>query len=266
MSVQLWHAGGWYNQEPWWHPAPLSSPSGLDGKVVVGDPLSDEEIADIIESYRSAAVAARQIGFDAIDIHGAHGFLIDQFFWSVTNRRKDRWGGIHLSDRLEFALAVYRAVRDGGGPEMPISLRISQWKEQDYSARLAETPEELRRWVEPFASAGINLFNCSQRRFWEPEFADTDLNLAGWVKKLTGVPTMTVGSVGLDVDVIESFDGKPAAPAPLTELLRRFERGDFDLIGVGRALLSDPQWVKKVELGRFDELSAFDAKTIGVVY
>lgn len=267
IALQLWHAGGRFNREPWWKPAPLVSPSGLgDIDKPVGDPLTDEDIADIVARFGDAAAAASRVGFDAVEIHGAHGFLIDQFFWSATNRRNDRWGGATLADRLEFALEVYRAVRGAVGPDMPISMRISQWKEQDYAARLAETPEELRRWVEPFAAAGVDLFDCSQRRFWQPEFEGSDLNLAGWVKKLTGVATMTVGSVGLDRDVTASFKGDLAAPAPLTELLRRYERGEFDLVGVGRALLADPQWVKKVRGGQFEDLVPFEAKAVDVVY
>lgn len=267
IAAQLWHAGAWFNREAWWHPEPLKSPSGHNGKgKTVGEPLTDAEIDDILASYRRAGAAARDAGFDAVEIHGAHGFLIDQFFWSETNRRTDRWGGPTLADRLEFGLEVYRAVRAGVGPSTPISMRISQWKEQEYNTRLAETPDELRSWVEPFAAAGVTLFSCSQRRFWDAEFAGSDLNLAGWVKKLTGVHTMTVGSVGLNTDVTASFRGESAAPARLDELVRRFDRGDFDLVAVGRALLADPLWVQKVSENRIGELSVFDAKMANVVY
>jgi 2,4-dienoyl-CoA reductase-like NADH-dependent reductase (Old Yellow Enzyme family) len=267
IGIQLWHAGGRFNREPWWKPAPLVSPSGLGGPdQVVGEPLTEEDIADIIDEFGKAAAAAVKAGFDAIEIHGAHGFLIDQFFWSVTNQRTDRWGGPTLADRLEFGLEVYRAIRRAAGPDLPISMRISQWKEQDYVARLADTPETLRQWLEPFAEAGVDLFDCSQRRFWQAEFEGSDLNLAGWAKKLTGVPTLAVGSVGLDLDVTASFKGENAVPAALTELVRRFERGDFDLVGLGRVLLADPHWIEKVRDGRLDELQPFSAKAVDSVY
>lgn len=267
ISLQLWHAGGRFNREPWWRPAPLVSPSGLGGPdFVVGEPLSDEAIADIIAGFGGAAADAKRLGFDAVEIHGAHGFLIDQFFWGETNKRTDRWGGVHLEDRLAFALEIYRAVRAAVGDDMPVSMRISQWKEQDYSARLATTPDALALWIGPFADAGIDFIDCSQRRFWEPEFERSDLNLAGWVKKLTGARTMTVGSIGLDRDVTASFAGDRAAPAPLTRLVERFERGDFDLVGLGRVLLADPQWIEKVREGRFAELIPFEASAANVVY
>jgi 2,4-dienoyl-CoA reductase-like NADH-dependent reductase (Old Yellow Enzyme family) len=200
------------------------------------------------------------------EIHAAHGFLIDQFFWAETNRRTDRWGGAHLEDRLEFALQIYRAVRAGAGADIPVSMRISQWKEQDYTARLAHTPDDLARWIGPFVDAGVDFIDCSQRRFWQPEFEGSDLNLAGWIKKLTGARTMTIGSIGLDRDVTASFKGDHAAPAPLTGLVERFDRGEFDLVGLGRVLLADPQWVVKVRDGRFDEFKAFDASAVKVVY
>jgi 2,4-dienoyl-CoA reductase-like NADH-dependent reductase (Old Yellow Enzyme family) len=267
IGLQLWHAGGRFNREPWWQPAPLASPSGLGGPdFVVGEPLSDEAINDIIAGFGEAAAAARQIGFDAVEIHAAHGFLLDQFFWDVTNRRPDRWGGLHLEDRLTFALAVYHAVRAAVGPGMPVSMRISQWKEQDYGARLAATPDALARWVGPLVDAGIDVIDCSQRRFWEPEFAGSDLNLAGWVKKLTGGRTMTIGSIGLDRDVTASFAGDRALPAPLTGLVERFERGDFDLVGLGRVLLADPDWIEKTRDGRLSELIPFEKDTADVVW
>ena len=267
IALQLWHAGGHFNREPWWQPAPLSSPSGLGGPgLTVGKPLTDEEIADIIHQFGVGAKAAKDAGFDAIEIHGAHGFLIDQFFWSVTNLRQDQWGGDSVDERLAFGLEVYRAVRSAVGADFPISFRISQWKEQDYTARVAYSPDELLRWVGPFAAEGVDLFDCSQRRFWEPEFEGSDLNLAGWVKKLTGVPTMTIGSVGLNLDVIASFDGDRAMPAPLTELVRRFEREEFDLVGVGRVMLTDPNWTNKIKDGRFSELLPFEPDAENVLY
>ena len=98
--------------------------------------------------------------------------------------------------RTRFAADLIRAVRKLVGPDFPISLRISQWKLQDYPAKLASTPQELEAWLVPLADAGVDIFHCSQRKFWEPEFDGSDLNLAGWAKKLTGKSTITVGQLG----------------------------------------------------------------------
>jgi 2,4-dienoyl-CoA reductase-like NADH-dependent reductase (Old Yellow Enzyme family) len=267
IAIQLWHAGGLYEFDPEYRPAPRESPSGLEAPgQEVGEPMSEEAIADVITAYGRAATAAKTLGFDAVEIHAAHGFLLDQFFWSETNRRRDRWGGSLISERARFAAAVIHEVRASVGHGFPVLARISQWKEQDYGARLANDPEEMRAWLQPLVDAGVDCFHCSQRRWWEAQFDGSDLNLAGWVKKVTGKPTITVGSVGLDVDVMSFFNGVAATPTSLGAVEERLGRGEFDLIAVGRALLADPQWVLKVMDGRYQEMKPFDKSVTGIVW
>lgn len=144
-------------------------------------------------------------------------------------------------------------------------MRMSNWKMVDFTTRLADTPQELEELLAPVVEAGVELFDCSQRRFWEPCFADpegerADLNLAGWVKKVTGVPTCTIGSIGLDLDFLVSLgEGKTAELdiAKLEDLMRRFDRSDFDLIAVGRAMIAEPDWPKLVQAGALDQLKPF---------
>ncbi|RZA15139.1 MAG: 12-oxophytodienoate reductase, partial [Proteobacteria bacterium] len=111
----------------------------------------------------------------------------------------------------------------------------------------------------PLSAAGVDIFHCSQRRFWEVEFEDSglDLNFAGWAKKITGKPTITVGSIGLSGEFTSAFKGESSTPTELKALIERFERGEFDLVAVGRALLADPDWVKKIRTGRDAELKGF---------
>ncbi|RZJ40766.1 MAG: 12-oxophytodienoate reductase, partial [Brevundimonas sp.] len=201
-------------------------------------------------------------GFDAVEIHGAHGYLIDQFFWSGLNVREDAWGGATIRERARFGAEVVKAVREGVGEDMALILRVSQWKSQDYAAKNAETPDELAEWLGPLSDAGVDVFHCSQRRFWEPEFEGSDLNFAGWTKKLLNKPTITVGSVGLDGEFIAAFGGAGSKPASLDGLIERLERDEFDLVAVGRALLADPQWVQKIRDGRLDELKDFDRSAL----
>src|SRR5690606_13075327 len=176
--------------------------------------------------------------------------LIDQFFWQGTNLRQDRYGGATIAERARFAGEVIAAMRAAVGPDYPILLRVSQWKQQDYAARLAPTPAEMEQWLGPLVAAGVDILHCSQRRFWEPEFPEIDgeqgLNFAGWAKQLTGAPTISVGSVGLSGDFFGAFRGQSSERSSLDGLVERMERGEFDLIAVGRALLADPQWARKV--------------------
>ncbi|QPM89667.1 NADH:flavin oxidoreductase [Pseudooceanicola algae] len=263
MGPQIWHTGSTRASE--WEPeTPVESPSGLIGPGKPrGVAMSEADIEATIAAFAKAAADAKRLGFDVAELHGAHGYLIDQFFWAGSNLRDDTWGGSTIADRSRFAVETVKAVRAAVGPEFPIILRLSQWKQQDYTTRLAETPQEMAKWLEPLAEAGVDIFHCSQRRFWEPEFAEVDgengLNFAGWAKKITGKSTISVGSVGLSGEFLAAFAGEASQATPLEKLTTRMERDEFDLIAVGRALISDPAWAAKVHRGAADELTGFNS-------
>jgi len=253
IAPQLWHVGSAIN--------PLNrdesraeSPSGLykPGRPF-GHQMSVADIDAAIAAFASAASDAKRLGFDALELHGAHGYLIDQFMWDGTNQRDDIWG----KDRSRFAREIVAAVRAAIGSDFPLILRLSQWKQQDYETRLAASPQALADWLTPLADAGVDIFHCSQRRFWEPEFPDDasdhkHLNFAGWAKTLTGLPTITVGSVGLSGEFIAGFGGEASEPTSIDGLITRLEADEFDLVAVGRALIVDPDWAVKVRTGRHD--------------
>jgi 2,4-dienoyl-CoA reductase-like NADH-dependent reductase (Old Yellow Enzyme family) len=266
IAPQLWHVGAVRTRSRTWAPpTPYDTPSGVYRPgAPFGEPMTAEDIADAIDAFARGAADARRLGFDAVELHGAHGYLIDQFFWEGSNLRQDAYGGKTLPARARFAADILKAVRAAVGPDFPVILRLSQWKQQEYSARLATTPDELEAWVAPLLDAGADMIHASQRRFWEPEFPElgSDLNFAGWIKKLTGAPVITVGSVGLTGEFIAAFKGEGSEPASLDELLRRLERDEFDLVAVGRALLNDPMWLAKVREGRWDELRPFSKEAL----
>jgi 2,4-dienoyl-CoA reductase-like NADH-dependent reductase (Old Yellow Enzyme family) len=261
IAPQLWHQG--MVRKPGTGPRPegkSDGPSGLSGTgKPVGEPMTEEDIADTIEAFAKAAAASKEIGFDCVELHGAHGYLIDQFFWDGANKRTDAWGG-DLVRRTRFAAEIVKAVRKRVGPDYVIIQRFSQWKQQDYTARLAHTPHELEQFLAPLTDAGVDIFHASTRRFWEPEFEGSDLNLAGWTKKITGRPAITVGSVGLKgVDFIHSLrtSNEDSGVSDLDGLKASLQRGEFDLVAVGRALISDAEWTAKVRDGRSHELQPF---------
>ncbi|MFF4502951.1 NADH:flavin oxidoreductase [Streptomyces sp. NPDC001401] len=261
---QLWHIGMVREQgQAPYADAPAVGPSGLvtAGAEPTGKAMTQQDVDDVIGAFAEAAAAAERIGFDGVELHGAHGYLLDQFLWAGTNRRTDAYGGDAVG-RVTFATEIVAAVREAVSPEFPIIFRYSQWKQQEYTARLAETPEELEAILSPLAAAGVDVFHASTRRYWLPEFDDSDLNLAGWTKKLTGKPVITVGSVGLDGDFLKGFQGEGAPVKGIDNLLDRLEAEEFDMVAVGRALLQDPEWAAKVLADRVSELKPYDAAAL----
>lgn len=270
MGPQLWHTGSTRGMSGWVPDGEVESPSGI---VAPGDPrgkaMSENDIADTAAAFARAAADAKRLGFDTIEIHGAHGYLIDQFFWSGTNTRTDAYNGASIKDRSRLAAQVVAATREAVGPDFPIILRVSQWKQQDYAARLATSPAEMTDWLAPLVEAGVDVLHCSQRRFWEPEFPEIDgeqgLNFAGWAKKLTGAATISVGSVGLSGEFIAAFGGEASQPSGLDALVARMEREEFDLIAVGRALIANPSWPVQILNGQDKDLKGFQAADLATL-
>lgn len=267
MGPQIWHMGIMANHHSGWlPPAEFEGPSGfVNPGEKKGQAMTEKDITEAILAYGKAAADAKRLGFDCVEIHGAHGYLIDQFFWDALNQRTDQYGGATLPERSRFAVEVIKEVRRQVGEDFAVIIRLSQFKPQDYNYKLAATAQEMEAWLNPLVDAGVDILHCSQRRFWEPEFEGSDLNFAGWAKKLTGAATITVGSVGLTGEFMAAFRGEASQPASLDELVKRMDRGDFDLVAVGRPLLADPEWVKKVQQGQVDELKGFSKEALATL-
>jgi 2,4-dienoyl-CoA reductase-like NADH-dependent reductase (Old Yellow Enzyme family) len=270
MGPQIWHQG--MSRKPGtghFPDAPSDGPSGitLTGKKIDEEP-SEAEVLDMAQAYADAAADAKRLGFDCIELHGAHAYLIDEFFWEVTNQRTDRFGGT-IEKRAEFAAEAIRRCRAAVG-DLPIIIRLSQWKSVDYNAKIAVTPQEMERWLKVLVDAGVDAIHCSQRRIWEPEFPEIDgpagLNFAGWTKKLTGLPTISVGSVGLTSEFTGAFRGEGSKAGNFDNAIERLAKGEYDMVAVGRAILQDPEWVLKVKAGKFDELRDYDAAALATYY
>ena len=288
---QLWHTGA--IRKPGVGPdpdLPAISPSGLlMPGVSSGRAMEEADIGRVIEAFARGAALAVEIGFDGVEIHGAHGYLVDQFLWEGTNQRQDRYGG-NLAARVSFARELVSAVRDAMGPDPVLSFRFSQWKQQDYEARLAHTPAELAGLLVPLSEAGVDMFHASTRRFWEPEFRGSSLNLAGWAKKITGKPAITVGSVCLASDFLndsgtyetmmrefeltatanqeELLEGvgelmsASSGAGGMRDLEERLAAGEFDLVAAGRALLANPELPKMIHERRLDDLRPYSAELL----
>ena len=279
IIAQLWHAGIRRIQSQSTDPAqPSLGPdvaypeliparAADPGRAMTGRAMSLTEVRQTIESFVVAAEACVDIGFDGVELHGAHGYLLDQFFWSVSNTRKDGYGG-DLESRLRVGLEIVQGIKQRTPSNFAVGLRFSEWKLPDYyDATPFGDPAELAAFLQPFVTSGIDYFHASTRRFSKPAFS-SDQSLAGWTKQLTGKPTIAVGSVGMH---LPTSGAEPLIePAPLEnnldEVRRALNSEEFDLIAVGRALLADPDWVQKIKDGRAADCIPYGSDALKELY
>lgn len=272
IFIQLWHPGS-LRKVADGHPLashPAWSPSGLvqTGRIN-GVPMTLDDLDTLEHAYVRAALDAQRLGASGVEVHAAHGYLMDQFLWAGTNQRQDDYGGATLAQRARYPARIVAAIRAAVGPDFPISIRFSQFKEVDYGARIADTPEELRDMVHLLRGAGVDLFNVSSRRFSKPEWPDSEhpaWSIAEWTKSFTDAPVMTCGSVGLDVEMFANLfdDQEPtllSVQRDLAWLAERLRRGTLDLVGVGRMHIANNDFVSKVREGRLEALALFQKHT-----
>ncbi|MBY6685620.1 12-oxophytodienoate reductase [Rhodococcus sp. BP-149] len=268
VLMQLWHPGALrlvvdgienpYPHHPAWSPSGLIQEGRHNGVAMTAQDLEDTKNA-----YVDSAVIARSLGAHGIELHCAHGYLLDLFLWHETNVRTDEYGGDTLVERASYPAEIFAAIRAATGPDFIISVRFSQWKEVDYGAKIAQHPDDLGPFLDRLERAGANVFHISARRFDAPGWPelDTRRSVAAWVKDMTSLPVMTIGSVGLSTDLASDvFDDKEPLLQVEEDIVRvrhGLDRGDFDLIGVGRAQISNPDFVDRVRRGDYDGLREF---------
>ena len=248
IAVQINHAGASalssrINMQP---VSASNLPSKKGGEIP--RPLQKEEITAIVKKYGEAAKRAQVAGFDAVEIHAGHSYLISQFLSPTTNNRTDEFGG-SKENRARFAKMVMDEVRSQVGPMFPIMIRISADELVEGGNTLEDTLELLEYFAEEAdiidVSAGIT--GSIQYQI------DANYLKDGWrsfmakaVKEKFNKPVITTGNI--------------RNPKIAEEIL---EDGDADLIGMGRGLIAEPEWVNKVESGREDELRKCISCNIG---
>lgn len=262
MMIQLWHEGALPSDGQALSASGLAHPGKQSGRAA-----SLDELAQIRDGFVRSARIAQDIGACGVEVHAAHGYFLDQFLWHGSNMRDDGYGGPLIAHRARFPAEIIAAIRAECGPDFLISLRFSQWKEVDYEAKVAPSPEELAQMATLFREAGADVLQASTRRFWDAEWAGDAKNLAGWTKFGCGLPVITVGSVGLDIDVMtvfmEGLDPKPRVEIAIDELAMRMTAGEFDMVAVGRALIGDPDFVNKVQARDYDAIRTFKRDDLG---
>lgn len=265
VVAQLWHCGGFRKLGMSPNPeVPGHTASGLirPGKRVA-HAMTSLDIEETISAYAGDAKICEEIGFDGVEIHGAHGYLIDNFLWDGTNDRDDSFGG-SIETRSNLATSIIKAIRSNVSDKFIVGLRFSQWKQQDYTAQLATNPDDLFKVLSGPCNAGLDYLHSSMRRFWESEFEGSDENLAYWTKKLTNIPTISVGSVGLDGDFTDMM--APAKTTSIDKALQDINEHKYDMVAVGRALLSDHEWVIKMKEGRLKDINPYTKESLLEMY
>ncbi len=218
-------------------PSPIPS-------VVLGQPcqeMSRERIAEMIDAFGRAAARAKRAGFDAVEIHGAHGYLLNQFLSPFSNQRTDEYGGSE-ENRSRFVLAIVAAVREAVGRDFPIIIRVST----DEIIRGGYDLEFMKRLAPRLVAAGVDAIHASVGVYSTPgnltiASMDTEagFNLfrARAIKEVVGVPVIGVGRIN---------DPRLADNA--------IALGDADLISFGRQHLTDPDFIRKAQAGLFEEI------------
>ena len=238
--VQLWHAGRQTNSSV--TGLPIIAPSELPCPLCREKPevMDEKMIKEIVESYGDAARRAKEAGFDAIELHGAHGYLIAQFMSPYSNKRTDGYGGT-LEKRARFAFEIIDNVRQKVGPDFPIMYRLSG--EEKVPGGL--TIEDSKKIAQLLVERGVDCIHVSvgvydTLRYTVPPM-DLDRGFNAWaaaeIKKVVDVPVVAVGRINDPYLAEEILTNKQA-----------------DFIAVGRSLLTDPEWPNKVQNGQYEKM------------
>jgi 2,4-dienoyl-CoA reductase-like NADH-dependent reductase (Old Yellow Enzyme family)/thioredoxin reductase len=243
IAIQIMHATleNWGGKVVQVGPSPVVVPARIMG-VFGGPPheLTVEEIAERVGWFASAARRAKEAGFDGVEIHGAHQYIVAAFLSSATNQRKDKYGG-SVENRARFLIEILQAVTREVGPDFPVWVRFNA---QEWGVENGITIEETKQMVPLAVEAGAQALHVSGYGAGSyittapiPDTAGFLVPLAEEVKKLTKVPVIAVGR--LDLELGEKI----------------LKEGKADLIAIGRRLLADPELPKKVAEGRLNEVN-----------
>jgi 2,4-dienoyl-CoA reductase-like NADH-dependent reductase (Old Yellow Enzyme family)/thioredoxin reductase len=243
IAIQIMHATfeNWDGKVVQVSPSPLIVPARVMG--ISGEPpheLTVEEIAERVQRFASAARRAKEAGFDGVEVHGAHQYIVAAFLSSATNQRKDKYGG-SVENKARFLVEILQAIKGEVGPDFPVWVRFNA---QEWGVENGITIEETKQMVPLVVEAGAQALHVSGygvgSYITTAPISDTPgflVPLATEVKKLTNVPVIAVGR--LDLELGE----------------RILEEGKADLIAIGRRLLADPDLPNKTAEGRLGEVT-----------
>ncbi|ATQ77077.1 NADH:flavin oxidoreductase [Massilia violaceinigra] len=240
VVAQLMHAGALSQGNPYRDGTVGPSavrPKGLQmtfyrgqGDYPVPRAMSDAEISEAIDGFADAALRAKQAGFDGVEIHGANGYLLDQFLTEGTNLRNDRHGG-DVERRLRLIVEVTRAVRTAVGREFTVGVRISQGKVNDFTHKWRDGENEAALIFKALATLPMDYVHTTEFEAWKSAFGN-GASLAALARRHAGVPVIANGSLH-DPERAASLMGS----------------GQADVVSLGRGALTHPDWPARVLRG-----------------
>lgn len=211
-----------------------------EGAYPVPGAMTQAEVDEAVEGFAAAAVRARDAGFDGVEIHGANGYLLDQFLTEGVNQRTDGYGG-DVAGRLRVTLEVARAVRGAVGPAFTVGVRSSQGKVNDFTHKW-RGPEEAAEIYTLLGQAPVDYLHTTEFEAWKPAFGEGP-SLAAFAKRHGGLPVLANGSLH--------------DPARASQLLS----GDgVDMVTLGRGALTHFDWPSRVAEGA--RLAEFDRRIL----
>ncbi|WP_372663408.1 NADH:flavin oxidoreductase [Cohnella sp.] len=239
IIAQLMHAGALVQHDRFMPIAPSAvKPVGTmlvdhggSGEFAVPRSMTISEIRQVIDNYALAALRAKQVGFDGVEVHAANGYLLDQFITDYTNLRTDEYGG-STKRRIRIVVEVLEAIRAAVGPDFTVGVRISQGKVNDFYHKWANGIDDAQIIFEKLSTASPTYIHTTEYKAFASAFADGDLTLAKLAVKYGRLPVIANGKLG--------------EPETAEQLLTA---GDANLVAIGTSALANPDWVNKAKDG-----------------
>ena len=212
------------------------------GRYPMPREATKEDIAEVIAGFVNAAKRAQTAGFDGVEIHGANGYLLDEFLTDYTNQRTDEYGG-STENRVRLLVKVSKAIREAVGNDFIVGIRISQAKVNDNTYKWAGKEQDAEIIFGQLGKAKLDYIHISEYQAWMPAFDSSEASLASLAKKYGGIPVIANGHLE-----------NPERAATM------IEKKEADLVVLGKGALANPDWVKKVKDG--NPLIAFNLKNV----
>ena len=215
---------------------------GGSGTFSLPKEATKEEIQELINGFAEAAKHAKEAGFDGVEIHGANGYVLDQFLTDYTNQRTDEYGG-STENRVRLLVEVSQAVREAVGEDFTIGIRIGQSKINDFTHKWADQEKDAEIIFEQLGQAGLDFIHVTEYEAWQPAFSEGKTTLAALAKKYSKLLVIANGNLHNPEKAIEMI-----------------EKGEADVITIGRGALANHDWPKKIKNG--DSLAEFKPEEI----